>query len=188
MKSKINQKVVIRLAKPEDKYKIVKIQYSALRITAAKDYNHRQIQALLKSKSTFRQSPETIFVAEIDGHPVGFASLLHPPNTIGAVFVSPQFTRRNIGTLLIQTLEQEAIKNKISVLWVCSSLTGYSFYKANGYQTISKTVFPLYSTYIPCIQMKKRLLPATTDEAIKEICQLIIAIIIVILITFFTVN
>lgn len=180
MKLPIEQKVVIRPAKPEDKYIIVEIQYRALKTLGAKDYSYRQLKALLRSKSTPRKSPEIIFVAEVDGQPVGFASLLNPFKTIGAIFVDPNFIRRNIGTLLIKRIEQEAIANQISVLWVYSSLTGYDFYRANGYQTIYKAFLPLYSTYIPCMRMKKRLLAVSKNEVRSEIYQFVTAIIIAI--------
>ena len=173
MKQQLHYKVTIRLAEPKDKYDIVKIQFYALKVLAAKDYNSEQLNALLRSKSTPRQSWETIFVAEIEQKVVGFASLLYPFNTIGAVFVDPLFVRRNIGTQLIERLEEEAIAYKVPVLWVYSSLTGYSFYQANGYQTIKKTTLPLYSTYIPCVRMKKRLLPVSKSEIFYEISQLL---------------
>lgn len=179
MNLQTNQKVIIRLAKPEDESKIINIQYSSLKVLAAKDYNYAQMKALLRSKSTPRKSPETIFVAEINGTAVGFASLLHSLNMIGAVFVDPFFTRRSIGTLLIKKIEQEAASKKIPVLWVYSSLTGYNFYKANGYRTIEKTYLPLYSTYVPCIKMKKRLLPISHREVILEIIQFNLAVIII---------
>lgn len=180
MELPIEQKVIIRPAKPEDKYIIVEIQYRALKTLVAKDYSYRQLNALLRSKSTPRKSPEIIFVAEINGQPVGFASLLHPFNTIGAIFVDPNYIRRNIGTLLIKRIELEAIANKIPVLWVYSSLTGYDFYRANGYQTIGKAFLPLYSTYIPCVRMKKRLLTVSQNEILSEIYQFVTAIIIAI--------
>ena len=185
MKSQINKKVIIRPVKPEDKDDIVKIQYDALKIIAAKDYRPKQLNALLKSKSVPRKSPETIFMAEISGQPVGFASLLDPPNTIGAVFVHPNFARRSVGTLLLKRIEQEAIANRISVLWVHSSLTGHAFYKANGYQTIREICIPLYSTYIPCMLMKKRLLPIDKQEIIMELSQFTIALSIVIMLISF---
>lgn len=93
MTSQINKNVnvIIRLAQPTDRNAIVKIQYNAIKVLAAKDYTPQQLKALLKSKSTPRKSPETIFIAEINREPVGFASLLYPPNTIGAVFVDRRF-------------------------------------------------------------------------------------------------
>ena len=185
MRSQINQNIIIRLAKPTDKNSIIKIQYNAIKILSAKDYNHQQLQALLKSKSTPRKAPETIFIAELNNQPVGFASLLYPPNTIGAVFVDPNYARNKIGTLLLEHLEKKAIEHKIPILWVLSSLTGYGFYQANNYQTINKTALLLYSTYIPCVQMKKRLLPVTKEEIIQEFSQLLAMFVIAIMLISF---
>ena len=173
MKRQLDDRVTIRLAKPEDKNIIVKIQFNALKVLAVKDYSYQQLNALLKSKSIPRKSRETIFIAEINSQPVGFASLIYPYNTIGAVFIAPNFARQKIGTKLLQRLEQEAIAHRVPILWVYSSLNGYGFYRANGYQTITKTFLPLYSTYIPCVQMKKRLLPLTAEEIFQEIYQLL---------------
>lgn len=171
MQQPIDEKIIIRLAKPEDRDIIVDIQFNAIKTLSAKDYNYRQLNALLRSKSFYRKAKEITFVAEINQKVVGFASLLYPFNTIGAIFVDPNFARRKIGTKLLQRLEQEAITNRIPILWVSSSLTGYPFYRANGYRTIIKTNFPLYSTYIPFIQMKKRLLLVTREERLREAYQ-----------------
>lgn len=187
MKKQVNDRITIRLARPQDEYTIVKIQFNAFKVLAIKDYNSKQLNALLKSKSKPRKSREIILIAEIDQQPVGFASLLHPFNMIGAVFVSPNFARKGIGSKLLQSLEQEAIKYNVPILWVCSSLTGYSFYQANGYRTVRKTVLPLYSTYIPCIQMKKRLLSVTKKEILQEVYQLLVIVFgIILIITFFS--
>ena len=175
MKLQIDDLVKVRLAKPQDRDDIIRIQLSALKILAAKDYNQEQLDALLKSKSMPRNSDEMIFIAEIDGRSIGFASLLYPFNTIGAMFVDPDFARRGVGSKLLQILEQEAMGHKVSILWVCSSLTGHPLYLANGYRTLRSTVFPLYSTYIPCKQMKKRILPLTPKEVFDEMSQFVMA-------------
>ena len=90
--SQINQKAITRLVKPEDESKIINIQYSSLKLLAAKDYNYSQM-------------------------------------------------------------------------------------KANIYRTIQKTYLLLYSTYVPCIKMKKRLLPVSYREVILKIVQLNLAVI-----------
>ena len=175
MKQPINNDIIIRLSKAEDSEIIIDIQFRAIRILSAQDYSYRELNALLRSKSLYRKSKEIIFVAEINKKVVGFASLTYPFNTIGGIFVDPDYARQGIGTKLLQRLEQEAIANQIPVLWVSSSLTGYPFYQANSYRTVVKTKFPLYSTYIPVIQMKKRLLPITKEEILKEIYQFFVA-------------
>ncbi|WP_026102554.1 GNAT family N-acetyltransferase [Pleurocapsa sp. PCC 7319] len=184
MHQPISEDIIIRLAKPEDSEIIVDIQYNAIRIISAKDYNYRQLNALLRSKSFQRKSKEIIFVAEINHQVVGFASLIYPFNTVGGIFVSPAFARKGVGTKLLQRLEQEVIANNIPILWVSSSLTGYPFYQANGYRTIVRTNFPLYSTYIPVVQMKKRLLSVTRKEIFREVYQFFAVIAMTTIITF----
>ena len=158
------QKVLIRLARSEDSNDIVRLQLNSLKNLSAQDYSPRQLQALLDSKRCPRSWDETIFIAEIDRQIVGFASLLKSHNIIGAVFVDPHFVRRGVGTKLLQFIEAKAINKNIKVLWVCSSLTGHAFYKANGYQTISKIkLYRNLATPIPCIRMKKRLLTRSKD-------------------------
>lgn len=187
MKLHVDNLVNVRRAKLQDQAEIIQIQLDALQFLAAKDYNQEQIDALLTSKKTPRGSDEIIFIAEIDKKVVGFASLLSSFNTIGAVFVDPDFVRRGIGSKLLANIEQEARKHGVPILWVCSSLTGYHFYKANEYRTLSTTVVPLDSTYIPCKQMKKRILPVTTKEIFDEISQLLMAMVVMILVvSFFT--
>ena len=186
MKLQIDDVVRIRLAKSQDRDDIVRIQLNAFKVLAAKDYDREQLEALIQSKSTPRDSNEIIFIAEIDGQPVGFAALIYPFNTINAVFVDPDFARRGVGSKLLQTLEREAVKHNVPILWVCSSLTGHNFYRANGYRTLRTTVFPLYSTYIPCRQMKKRILPITLKEVFDEVSQLLMAMgVAILLISFF---
>ena len=176
MQQPIGDDIIIRLANSEDSGIIVDIQYNAIRYLSANDYNYRQLNALLRSKSLYRKSREIIFIAEVNNQVVGFASLIYPFNTIGGIFVDPLFVRRGVGTKLLQRLEEEAIANNIPVLWVSSSITGYPFYLANGYLTVVRTNFPLYSTYIPVILMKKRLLSTSKEEVFREAYQVLAVI------------
>lgn len=73
------------------------------------------------------------------------------------MFVKPDFARRGIGTQLLMTIEQEAVKNNLKVLKVCSSITGHAFYLATGYKTLNKTEIAIDSIGIPCINMRKQL-------------------------------
>lgn len=185
MKLHIDDIVGVRLAKPQDQAEIIKIQLDAFKFLGAKDYNEEQLEALIASKKLPRNSDEIIFIAEIDRQIVGFASLLSSFNTIGAVFVDPNFARQGVGSRLLNNIEQEARKHRVPVLWVCSSLTGHYFYRANGYRTLRTTVLPLDNTYIPCKQMKKRILPVTSREVFDEISQLLMAMAVMILVISF---
>ena len=165
MEQKKAQKVLIRLARSEDSDEIVRLQLNSLKTLSAKDYSGLQLRVLLDSKSCPRSWDETIFIAEIDRTIVGFASLVRNHNVIGAVFVHPHFIRQGIGTKLLKIVEAEAINNQIKGVWVCASLTGHAFYKANGYQTLGKVnICRNLLVPIPCIKMKKRLFTLNQQE------------------------
>ena len=164
-----DENVTIRLADKYDASQIIAVQLKSLKILAASDYQPYQLQALLNSKSDRRSFKEIIFVAEIADNIVGFAALDRYTNSLSGLFVDPDYTRKKIGTKLLQKIEIEAIKLKIPILWVCASLTGYPFYVANKYQKIKKTSILIDYTFIPCIQMKKRLLTPTKKEITIDI-------------------
>ena len=166
--TKNNHDFSIRLARLEDIDIIVQVQLEAIKILCANDYSPEELSALLKDKSHPRSWSEITFVAEIKGEIVGFASLMGFSNIIAAVFVKPSFTRRGIGTKLLRSVEQEAIRRNFRGLRVNSSLTGYSFYLANGYQTLRRTKIVINSVTIPCIDLQKKLLPATIFEKFWE--------------------
>ena len=171
--------ILIRRATPEDEPDIIRIQCRAISVLGTKDYNPKQIKALLRSKSKPRFASEIILVAEIAGSIVAIAAMLSSSNVISAVFVEPNFTRRGIGSLLLQHLERESVNNKVPVLWVSSSLTGQNFYRVNGYSEVEKINFVLGSSYIPCMRMKKRLLPISKQEITDELIQLLMAMILI---------
>ena len=162
--TKSNHNILIRSARLEDMQKIIQVQFDAIRTLCANDYSPQELSALLKDKSHPRSWSEITFVAEIGGEIAGFASLMRLPSIIAAVFVKPRFARKGIGTKLLQSLEQEAVRRNCRVLSVNSSLTGHGFYLANGYQTLRRTKIVINSVAIPCICLQKRLVPATIFE------------------------
>ncbi|MGD2182536.1 GNAT family N-acetyltransferase [Lusitaniella coriacea] len=156
------QPILIRLAEVADAERIVQIQYQALQTQCAKDYTQQQLNALLEDKSRKRSWNETIFVAEINNEIVGFAALLQALSSIGAAYVDPNFTRRGIGTKLLAEVEREAMLYNIKILGVMSSLTACPFYEANGYDAIAESSIRVRGVQVPCIALKKRLIPQTS--------------------------
>ena len=163
-----NNEVSIRLGTKNDADIIIQIQFDAIRNLCANDYSLKELSALLKNKSNPRSRSEITFIAEIEGEIVGFASLMGFSNIIAAVFVKPRFARRGIGTKLLHSLEEEAVRRNFIILRVTSSLTGYGFYLANGYRTLRRTKIVINSVAIPCICLQKRLVPATIFEKFWE--------------------
>jgi len=68
---------------------------------------------------------------------VGTATLLG--SEIKRVFVDPSFHRNGLGTLLIETLEHEALKNGIKKISLSASLPSKQFYDTLGYITECRT-------------------------------------------------
>ncbi|MEL6496738.1 MAG: GNAT family N-acetyltransferase [Cyanobacteria bacterium J06623_7] len=177
--------IKIRRATSADEQNLIQLQCRAISILATSDYRPRQIKALLRSKSKPRWASEITLIAEIAGSIVGFAALLSSYRTISAVFVEPHFTHQGIGSLLLQSLEREAISHQVTVLWVSSSLTGRNFYRVNGYSPVETITLVLESSYIPCVRMKKRLLPISRAEIIRELIQLSNALLLICLVIAF---
>ncbi|MCU0534929.1 MAG: GNAT family N-acetyltransferase [Hydrococcus sp. Prado102] len=161
--SKTQLFVTIRLTKPDEINTLLQLQTKSLRILTAKDYDRRQIEAIIERNyrlNQFRMGAIT-FVAEYEGKIIGFAILNRIFRIIDAVFVHPDFVRRSVGKQLMFAIEQEAIQRKIKSLLVLSSLTAINFYQALGYQILGETTISHNKIKIPCVYMKKQFLPFT---------------------------
>jgi len=157
--------VHIRQSQPEDLDCILQLQADSLRLLS-NNYNSSQVESLIKSQKSARLSfDETTFVAEIDSRIIGFSCLIDARNTIGGVYVHPDFTRRGIGTKLLNVIEEVAIERKCRVIHVTSSLSSVDFYKANGYQVIRNSgFFSDLTTWIGCINLEKQVGDMTEFE------------------------
>jgi putative acetyltransferase len=170
--------VEIRLATIEELDEIVELQTHSLLHLSAQDYNPEQIEALVHDQANWRGLREAIFVAESDGKIAGFSALSIDYGQITGVYVLPEFTRQGIGTQLLVALEEAALQKKYRHLWVISSLTAISFYKANGYDETRKTGF-MTSTdiWIPCARLEKRLGPSPLLETHSPLFTVVILLV-----------
>jgi GNAT superfamily N-acetyltransferase len=91
--------------------------------------------------------------------------LLDPQNDaakIRAFFVHPDWTRRGIGTMLLNVCERAAIAAGFSSLEMGATLTGVPLYKARGYIEGQKVNVPLPDDdCLPIVVMKKTIKPQT---------------------------
>lgn len=79
---------------------------------------------------------------------------------IRAFFVHPDWTRRGIGSRILQVCEQAAIAAGFSSLEMGATLTGVPLYKAHGYVELQKVEVPLpEGEALPIVVMRKTLLP-----------------------------
>ena len=152
-------KISIRLAKIEEKEKIIDLQTESLRILCTKDYKVPQIESLVRGQALFRFKKEAVFVAIYNEKIIGVSSINVEVPEIYSLFVSPKFTRQGIGTRLLETLEKIAIHKKHKFIYVTSSLTAKIFYINRGYQIIRESGF--YSEgkfWVNTVLMKKKLI------------------------------
>ena len=79
---------------------------------------------------------------------------------IRAFFVHPQYTRRGIGTLILEACENAARAAGFTRLEMGATLSGVAFYHAKGYATIENLEVPLGSgETLPIVRMAKEIIP-----------------------------
>ncbi|MDJ0725746.1 MAG: GNAT family N-acetyltransferase [Prochloraceae cyanobacterium] len=172
MKNRASRFIIIRRGKSEDRKELFQVTMESIAALCAKDYTCEQLQCLLRDKTErFRQGiklGETIFVAQLEGKIIGYSSLLS--RSIGAMFVLPQYARQGVGKKLLETIEAEAIARDLKFLIAIASLTGVPFYQACGYRCLENYSLSIgdreigSQINIPCIRMKKKLLPGINTK------------------------
>jgi GNAT superfamily N-acetyltransferase len=81
---------------------------------------------------------------------------------IRAFFVHPDWTRRGIGTMLLNVCERAAIAAGFSSLEMGATLTGVPLYKARGYLELHHVDVPLSDgESLPIVVMRKTIKPYT---------------------------
>lgn len=106
---------------------------------------------------------EAFFVAtaHIDGKPavLGFSTHRVDDAQDGAsVYVRGEAARRGIGTALLRLAEEHALVHGATSIQIQASLAGVEFYKANGFDEISRGEALLMSgRSMPCVVMRKLL-------------------------------
>lgn len=150
-------KIVIRLAYPQDRQKIIQLETLAMYSLCRDVYDLELIDELTKKIPLLRFNDEIIIVAEQDCSIVGFASLLSDRKILRTLYVKPESTSQNLDSQLLCAIEQEAIKQNISTLRVTSSLPEKSFYNSQGYQEVGMCSLAKMDTLVPGVAMQKKL-------------------------------
>jgi GNAT superfamily N-acetyltransferase len=90
-------------------------------------------------------------------------SLLDPARDaakIRAFFVHPQWARRGIGTLILETCENAARAAGFTRLEMGATLSGVAFYRAKGYAALENLQVPLTNgELLPIVRMAKEIKP-----------------------------
>lgn len=193
--------IKIRLAKLEEIETILELQSQALTVLSATDYTEIEIEAMIQTQARARTDcQEIVFVAEeqntqqidfpqaqkiADPNIIGFSCLSSYSADINGIYIRPDRIRQNIGTQLLQAIEEIALEKRYRQLWVSSSLNAIKFYQANGYQKKFYQSLRLNTIPISVAIMSKQLIPLTKlEKAIRKIGIFAIAIFAIILLVF----
>ena len=176
----------VRLATQADIPALHALIESSVRILQANDYTPGQIEGALGTVlglDTQLVTDQTYFVAETAGNSgartivacggwskrktlfgsdhaaVREPEFLDPATDaakIRAIFVHPDWARRGLGTLLLETCENAALAAGFTKFEMGSTLTGVPLYKLRGYQVIESIAVPLRNgEALPVIRMAK---------------------------------
>ncbi|HLZ12462.1 MAG TPA: GNAT family N-acetyltransferase [Candidatus Acidoferrum sp.] len=180
----------VRLATQADIPTLHALIESSIRVLQANDYTPAQIEGALGTVlglDTQLVADQTYFVAETsdssgaktivacggwskrktlfgsDRAAVREPEFLDPSADaakIRAIFVHPAWSRRGLGTLLLETCENAAQSAGFSRFEMGSTLTGVPLYKLRGYQVVEPIAVPLRNgEALPVIRMAKSATP-----------------------------
>ena len=176
---------VIRKATFDDRAAIEKLIAASVRGLSRDVYDARQIELSIKTVfgvDTELIADETYFVAETeDGVLAGCggwskrrtlygasgyehsrdSNLLDPERDaakIRAIFIDPEFARRGIGTLILETCEREARAHGFKSAEMMATLPGVKLYAVRGYTGSEEVKVPVGENIdIICVKMRKSL-------------------------------
>lgn len=146
MQTKMEQlKLSFRLADERDAGAVCNIQTSAIRKICSTSYGKEiseQWAADMEANDDYisfiRKRQMTVAIS--NDRIVGFGCLDISGDEITKLYVSPDFSRRGIGSALIQYLEEQARKAGCSRIKVCSSKNAVTFYGRHGYSMLDPDV------------------------------------------------
>lgn len=161
--------VVIRQATLDDRPRIADLIAVSARGLSRDDYSAKQIESALETEvfgvDTQLIVDGTYFVAELDGRMIGcggwsrrqtlfggdrFAEReaeeldpSHQPAKIRAFFVHPQWSRRGIGTQILERCESEARMHGFRSSELMATLPGEKLYGALGYEGVERVTYEM---------------------------------------------
>ncbi|MFZ0872811.1 MAG: GNAT family N-acetyltransferase [Rhodanobacter sp.] len=132
----------IRRYKPGEERALFEVYYSAIHLTASRDYTAEQIQAWAPRDLDMNLWENRIrginpFVAELNAEVVGYADL-QANGYIDHFFVSGTHSRRGIGSLLMEHLLGEAKALGLSELTSDVSRTAQPLYEKFGFVVVEQ--------------------------------------------------
>ncbi|GJM42598.1 MAG: acyltransferase [Ardenticatenaceae bacterium] len=147
----------IRKATLEDAEAIWRLHHRSVLSLCAADYTSEQIANWVQHSTLARQQARLkkhrVFVAEEEGHLIGFVRWNPATFELCSLFVDPDFVRRGVASALMETACQDARACGVTKFWLDASLTAVPFYTATGWQTIKQ----MMHGELACVRMTKQL-------------------------------
>lgn len=178
-------RITIRRARRDDADALRGMQALSLCSLGADRYSSEQIAAFLAHVGTMDEElleEGTYFLAERDGELIGSGgwslrtpgyaaaapALLGGTATVRSVFVHPAAARRGVGTLLMDTVEADAVGHGHHRVGLTATRSGEAFYAARGYRRVAPVALALPNgTTFPCTRMEKDLTLADAMRAVS---------------------
>ncbi|MDR7092576.1 GNAT family N-acetyltransferase [Hydrogenophaga laconesensis] len=154
----------VRRFRAGDEAALHAVHHGAIHRTASRDYTPEQLNAWSPADHDARAWARRMqdirpFVAEVDGAIAGYADM-QPSGYIDHFFVSPDFARQGVGSLLMRQIHEEAARQGIDELTSDVSLTAQPFFARNGFE-IAEQRFPVRAgVTIPNALMRKTIRPS----------------------------
>jgi len=158
------RQATVRRFRIGDEPELHAVHHAAIHCIAARHYTSEQLNAWSPANHdvlAWARKMQDIhpYVAEVGGSIAGYADV-QPSGYIDHFFVSPDFARQGIGSLLMQQIHEEAARQGIDELTSNVSLTAQPFFAHSGFE-IAEQRFPVRAgVTIPNALMRKTLRPS----------------------------
>lgn len=135
------------------------VYYSAIHLIACRDYTVEQINAWAPADLDQELWATKIrdinpFVVEFNGSPIGYADI-QPSGYIDHFFVSGQYPRLGVGSMLMSMLHNEALRLGVTELSSNVSRTAQPFFAKHDFSVIEQRNPELRGVVIPNALMRK---------------------------------
>lgn len=151
----ITMNLALRKAAPQDAETILRINLRSIFELCVPAYDASVLRQWVGARTAeyFAKSlsREQIYLAELNGEPVGFMDVLK--GEILAVYVLPGFERRGIGSFLLSAAIRQALDAQQRVT-VSASLNAVPFYAKYGFRSVKDMTYPRNGIDLPLVHME----------------------------------
>ena len=149
--------IIIRPYEHTDLDAVIEIFQSAVRVTAAKDYNEAQIQAwshVDRSRWEMRRMSRPTWIAIVENNPAGFIDL-EPNGHLDMLFVHPEYNGKGVASALLQTVEEAARKQNLTRIFTEASITAKPFFEKREFTVITSQLVEIRGQVLRNFPMEK---------------------------------